>query len=67
MLAQAHNLKPISVECSSGRAGVYAQAGWFLTGETRLNDGTANIFVVRYQFNPGYKWPLMHPKRGAYW
>ncbi len=49
---------------------------WYFTRTTRLsanyvrarvdNVGTANIFVVRYQF-PGYKWPLMHPKRGAYW
>lgn len=50
---------------------------WYLTRATRLsanyvranvdNVGTSNTFVVRYQFNPGYKWPLLHPKRGSYW
>ncbi len=51
---------------------------WYLTRATRLmfnyvysdvndgfNDGLghANIFMIRYQFNPGYSWPQLNPKK----
>ncbi len=51
---------------------------WYLTRATRLmfnyvysdvdahmSDGVghANIFMFRYQFNPGYSWPRLHLKK----
>jgi phosphate-selective porin OprO/OprP len=50
---------------------------WYLTRATRFqfnytyadvrSDGHANIVQIRYQFNPGYHWPMLHPKRRTVW
>jgi phosphate-selective porin OprO/OprP len=48
-------------------------ANWYLTRGTRVmlnyirsrvenGQGKANLFLFRYQFNPGYNWPLLKPK-----
>ena len=50
-------------------------ANWYVTRATmlrlnyvrsRIDDGShANIFLLRYQFNPGYHWPLLTPKHSG--
>jgi phosphate-selective porin OprO/OprP len=45
---------------------------WYLTRATRVlfnyvrsrvqDDGHADIFLIRYQFNPGYNWPPLDPR-----
>ena len=51
---------------------------WYLTRATRFQfnyiyadvhsgGGHSNIFQIRYQFNPGYHWPVLHPKRKSVW
>jgi phosphate-selective porin OprO/OprP len=50
---------------------------WYLSRATRFqfnytyadvrSNGHANIVQIRYQFNPGYHWPMLHPKRRTVW